>query len=286
MMMRLPVQMSVNPPFLFGLGVFLIVLWWIGIPLLEKASIYYPTRPFDATPAAVNLPFEEVVFQTQDGVSLTGWWIPVSPQVGRARGTVLFFHGNAGNISHRLEHAAMIHGMGLNLLLIDYRGYGKSQGVPSERGLYADALGARRWLESRKEVDAGRILYYGESLGAAAAIDLALKHPPAALIMEAPFSSVAAMAKRYYPWLPAWLLRSRYDNLSKITRAACPVLIFHSRQDEITPFAHSQQIIEASGSRLKRLIPLSGEHNEAFLLEIRRIVVEMEIFLSEAGLSR
>lgn len=259
------------------------LLVWIVIPILERVSIYYPnipTREIEMTPRQVGLDFEEVAFQAADGVRLTGWWIPADP----ARGTVIFFHGNAGNISHRLFQAEFFHKLGLQLLLFDYRGYGGSDGSPTERGLYQDALGAWAYVVARKQVDKDRLIYYGESLGVAVAVEQALRDPPQLLVLESGFTSVPAMARRIYPWLPiGGFLRSRYDNLSKIGKVTCPTLFIHSREDEIIPFAHGEQLFSRSGARLKRLLPLKSGHNELFVNHHDQIAKELTRFLEEAG---
>ncbi len=280
--MKLVMELTVVFRFFLLLAGFLGLLYWVGIPFLERSSIYYPTKPIDNTPAAADIPFDSVTFPAEDGIRLSGWWMP-APEGVLARGTVLFFHGNAGNISHRLDHAVLIHRLGFHQLFFDYRGYGESAGSPSEKGLYRDALGAVRYLEKRTEVDSKRLVYYGESLGAAVAVDLAARRLPAVLVLEASFSSVPEMAKRYYPWLPVWLLRSRYDNLSKIRKITCPTLIFHSRDDEIVPLEHSNRLIEASGASVSRREVLRGGHNEAFLLEMRRISEELDRFFRDVG---
>ena len=280
--MKLGMELTVAFRFVLILAVFLGLLYWVGIPFLERSSIYYPTKPIEKTPAAADIPFDRVTFPAEDGTLLSGWWMP-APEGALARGTILFFHGNAGNISHRLDHAVLIHRLGFHQLLFDYRGYGESAGSPSEKGLYRDALGAVRYLEKRKEVDLERLVYYGESLGAAVAVDLAARRLPAVLVLEAPFSSVPEMAKRYYPWLPVWLLRSHYDNLSKIGKITCPTLIFHSRDDEIVPLEHSSRLIGTSGASISRREVLRGGHNEAFLLEVRRISEELDRFFRDVG---
>jgi fermentation-respiration switch protein FrsA (DUF1100 family) len=275
--MALKLQMSASPVYLIAAFLILLFVALVWIPAIEKKSTYYPTREFDSEPGSVGLVFEEVTFQAEDGVPLVGWWMPAS---GAARGTMIFFHGNAGNMSHRLIQAQILHALGLNLLYFDYRGYGKSGGTPSEKGLYADARAALKYAQGRQP---GPLLYYGESLGAAAAIDLAVESPPAALVLEAPFISVPEMAKKYYPWVPAWLLHTRYDNLSKIGKIAVPTLFFHSTDDAITPYEHSRRLSGASGSK-SRLVPLTGGHNGAFMMEMDRIAKELDRFLREAGL--
>ena len=266
---------------LIGFGLLGIILYW-GVPLFEASQIYFPTREWDGTPQNLGFAYEEVSFPAEDGVLLSGWWVPLE----KARGTVILFHGNAGNISHRLHHLELYRRLGLQALLFDYRGYGRNGGRPSEKGLYRDAVGALRYLERRGDVPMDRIVYCGESLGAAVAVELALNRPPSLLILEGAFTSVPAMAGRIYPWLPIGpLLRTRFDNLAKVPRVSCPTLLIHSRQDELVPFSFGEHLWKASGARVKKLYPISGGHNEAFLLHADEIAAQWERFLSEAGLS-
>jgi fermentation-respiration switch protein FrsA (DUF1100 family) len=190
----------------------------------------------------------------------------------------LFCHGNAGNISHRLDKLEKFHALGANVLIFDYRGYGQSDGHPSELGTYQDADSAYQWLVKREalsvENDAGnplhasrstpRVVFYGESLGCAVAVEMAVRHPGAGLILESPFTSTVAMAKRIFPWLPVkWIVRYRYDNLSKIPKIKMPVLILHSPQDEIVPFAMGRQLFNAAPPP-KQFLELTGDHNDGY----------------------
>jgi len=231
---------------------------------LEQRYIYFPDRQLVATPAAVGLDYEEVRFQAADGTPLHGWYIP--GQAGRP--AVVFCHGNAGNISHRLESLRLLHGLGLSVFLFDFRGYGRSTGTPSEEGTYSDARGALAWLRQRGWKP-GQLIYFGESLGAAVAVDLALEHPPAGLVLEAPFTSIAAMGRHHYFLLYSligWLLDARYDNLAKIGKIRSPLLIIQGAADSIVPPAMAGRLYEAAaGPKTLRLIPGAG-HNDLILV--------------------
>jgi hypothetical protein len=227
---------------------------------LEQRYIYFPDRQLVATPAAVVLAYEEVRFVADDGTALHGWYLP-----GEAdRPLVVFCHGNAGNISHRLESLHLLHGLGLSVFIFDYRGYGQSEGTPSEEGTYADARGAFAWLRQRGWTPA-QMVYFGESLGAAVALQLAVEQPPAGLVLEAPFTSIAAMGRHHYSllyFLLGWLLDARYDNLAKIGGIRSPLLIIQGEADTIVPLAMSRRLYEAAKEpKTLRLIP-GADHND------------------------
>jgi hypothetical protein len=227
---------------------------------LEQRYIYFPDRKLIATPTAVGLAYEEVRFAAADGTALHGWYLP--GEAGRP--LVVFCHGNAGNISHRLESLDLLHGLGLSVFIFDYQGYGQSEGRPSEEGTYADARGALAWLRQRGWTPA-QLVYFGESLGAAVAVQLALEHPPAGLVLEAPFTSIAAMGRHHYLLLHlllGWLLDARYDNLAKIGKIRSPLLIIQGEADTIVPPAMSRRLYEAAGGpKTLRLIP-GANHND------------------------
>jgi len=214
-------------------------------------------------PNSFGLPFEELRLTAEDGASIHGWFLPApSSKPGYA---ILFCHGNAGNISHRLTKSRLLRPLGLAILLFDYRGYGRSEGTPSEEGTYWDAEAAYRYLVDKKGYSPDRIVLYGESLGAAVALELALRRASRALILESPFTSVPDMGQRIFPYLPLrWLLRYRYDNLAKIPGLREPIFILHSPQDDVVPYEMGRRLFEAAPEP-KRFFQLSGDHNEGFL---------------------
>jgi uncharacterized protein len=226
---------------------------------IERNLIYFPIRDLVGDPSRVGLPFRELVFTALDGVQLHGWLVP-----GRVDTVLLWCHGNAGNISHRLDNIRLFADeLGIGVFIFDYRGYGKSEGVPTEAGLVADTHAALAALR-REGVPAERIVYFGRSLGAAVAIDLALAHPPVALVLESPFLSVAAMANRTLPGA-GYLIRTRWDSLAKIPRVRAPLLVLHGDADEIVPFTHGQQLF-AAAPEPKRFYAIRGaQHNDTYL---------------------
>lgn len=229
---------------------------------LQSQFIYFPDlgREMIATPAARGLAYDAVALRTSDGETLAGWWVPV----GEPRGTVLLFHGNAGNISHRIDYLAMFHRLGYSTLIIDYRGYGKSTGKPDEEGTYRDAEASWNWLEARG-IAARDIILFGESLGGGVATWLAVGRKPRALVLASTFTSIPDLGAALYPWLPVrQLARIHYDNVARLPDVDAPVLIMHSPDDEIVPYAHASRLFDAAREP-KGLVKLAGGHNEGFV---------------------
>jgi fermentation-respiration switch protein FrsA (DUF1100 family) len=243
-----------------GLAVFAVLALAL---IFERRFIYYPERAHEATPAQMGVPAEEVALRAEDGVNLHGWYLPVED----ARFTILFNHGNAGNISHRLDRALLLQAkLHASVLLYDYRGYGKSEGSPDEEGTYRDAQAAHRYLVETKKVLPADLVIMGESLGSAVALDLALEKPAAALVLEAPFTSVPDMARTTALFALAPLVRTRYDNLGKVARLERPLLILHGDRDEVVPFRLGQKLFEAAGQPKTFLAVPGAGHNDVYLV--------------------
>ena len=264
--------------------------------LFQSRLVFFPdtAREFSATPQTYGLAFESAQIRTVDGETLHGWWIPAeggSPAEGSTtqgsttggsatRGIVLLFHGNAGNISHRIDYAQMFNRMGYACLLVDYRGYGKSSGSPSEEGTYQDALAAWNWLQSRG-AKPGDVVIAGESLGGGVASWLAAQHAPRALLLMSAFTSIPELAAKIYPFLPVRLIsRISYDTLANLRRIKAPVLIAHSRGDEVVPFAHGEALYAAAGEP-KQFLELQGSHNTGFIFAREDWVRAVEKFLEQ-----
>ncbi|MBU0680634.1 MAG: alpha/beta hydrolase [Proteobacteria bacterium] len=234
-----------------------------------------PSRQVETTPAEVGLAYEPVTLTTSDHIELDAWFLPAAA----ARGVILFCHGNAGNISHRLDSLLIFHRLGFSTLIFDYRGYGRSQGTPTEAGTYADAEAAWQYLVEERHIDPGRIVLFGRSLGAAVAAQLATVHRPGALIIESCFTSVPDMAAQLYPLLPARLLsRLNYNVLDYVQQVSCPLLVVHSPDDEIIPFNHGERIFAAARSA-KMFLELKGGHNEGFFVTGEAYVKGLADFL-------
>ena len=231
--------------------------------MIDRRFIFFPTREVSSTPAHWGLDFEEVYFQADDGVRLHGWFVP-----GEGKVTWLWTHGNGGNISHRLENIMLLHNqLGVNIFLFDYRGYGLSEGRPSEKGTYRDALGAVTYLASRQDIDPRRVLYFGRSLGAAVAVWLAAQHQPYGLILESPFASVKDMAKLAFPRLPLYLLiRNKYDSLARIGKLSCPLLILHGDRDEVIPLSQGRKLYDAAKEPKRFYVITGAAHNDTYIV--------------------
>ncbi len=247
-----------------GIGLFIAL--YLGLTLLvfvfQGSFIFFPTRDMIATPAMVGLAYDEVRFETEDGVMLAGWFIPNE----RTADVVLFFHGNAGNISYRLESIEQFHRLGLSVFIIDYRGYGQSGGKISEPGSYLDAEAAWRYLVEERGVEPEQIIIFGRSLGGAIATWLAERYSPRALILESTFTSVPDMGARQFPFLPVKLLaRIRYNTENRLPQVSTPILIIHSPNDEIIPYSHGRRLFEVA-PKPKEFLQISGGHNEGFII--------------------
>lgn len=255
-----------------GLGLIL-----LGVPVIERSFIYYPTRGVAATPGDVGLDFEEVVFRARDGTRLHGWFVPAEGDR-----TLLWFHGNAGNISDRVDPLRELHDeLDANIFLVSLRGYGRSEGRPHEQGTYLDARAALDALRRRDDIDPGRVVYYGQSLGAAIAVHLATDQPPAALVLEAAFTSVPDMARHHYRLPLGFLIRTRYDTLSKIADVGAPLLLLHGTDDEVVPFTMSERLYEAAREP-KRLHRVEGaRHNDVSLVDATGYYGQVRAFLEE-----
>jgi len=233
---------------------------FISIRYIERKSLYYPMKEIITEPDEIGMRFEDVYFKASDNVRLHGWFIPNH----KAGYTIIFAHGNAGNISHRLEKLSILYEMGLAIFIIDYRGYGKSQGTPSEQGFYRDIRGAYDYLVKEKKKEGRDILLYGESLGGVCAIDLAGNVDVGAVITEDTFTSIEDMARIAYPFIPPFVFSSRFDAIHKIKKVNCPKLIIHSTDDEIVPFRLGDKLFQAAGQP-KQFLKIRGTHNNAFL---------------------
>ena len=239
-------------------GLAVLVGW---LYLMQPGMVFYPLRELQATPADWGLAYEDVWLQSGDGVRLHGWYLP-SPGAQKA---LLFLHGNAGNISHRRDSLAIFHRLGLDVLIIDYRGYGGSAGSPDEQGLYRDAQAGWDYLTGERGFAGKDVLVFGRSLGGAVAAHLASRVPAGGLILESTFSSARDFARRAFPLLShVMLLRYRFDTVAALRQVHCPVLVLHSPTDEIMPYALGQAVYAAAHPP-KAFVELRGDHNGGFL---------------------
>lgn len=241
----------------------------------EHSQVYHPSRTMDATGAELGRPFENVFFKTGDGIELNGWFFPANTNSPRAHLAVLVCHGNGGNISHRLALYRALLETGVAVFAFDYRGYGRSQGRPGEEGTYLDAQAAYQWLTKEGFAD---IIVFGESLGGGIASELCLREKMRGLILLSAFTSIPDIGKEFFPWLPAKLLGTiEYDTRARLPRLKIPVLVMHSRADELAAFHHAERNF-AAANEPKLFWEISGGHNDA-LDEPARFVEGIEKFL-------
>jgi fermentation-respiration switch protein FrsA (DUF1100 family) len=245
------------------------VAFGLYLYLSQDRMVFFPTHELEGSPGDLGLDFQELMIEVADGERVHAWFVPAprdnpsgDDSAENDRPTVIFCHGNGGNISHRLATIEVIHRLGGDLLLFDYRGYGQSDGSPSEANLYADAEACYRWLIDEIGVQPDRIVWFGRSLGGAVAVDLAARVDCAGLIVESSFTSAKEMGRRMFPWFPiGLLLRYQFDSVEKIGRVGCPVLVMHSQEDDMIPYSMGRQLFERAAEP-KEFVTLVGDHNE------------------------
>jgi fermentation-respiration switch protein FrsA (DUF1100 family) len=234
-----------------------VILFLIYVRYLESTSIFFPNRVILATPQDAGIAYEDVTLTAQDGILLHGWLMKHPGAVS----TILLLHGNASNVSDCLETVLYYYKIGLNVFIVDYRGYGNSQGKPSEEGMYRDTLAAYDYLLARNDIDSKKIIVYGGSLGGAAAIDLATKRDVPFLIIDSAFSSARDMAKIMYPYIPGFLISTKMDSLAKIKHVKGAKLFMHSLDDEMIPYHLGKKLFDAA-LEPKTMITVNGGHND------------------------
>ena len=263
---------------ILGLAVSVYLVLALALYLFQGKMVFlsnFPERALSASPGDIGLAFEDVRLTTSDAKQLHGWYVPAMD----SRGVVLFFHGNAGNISHRLDSIRIFFELDLDVLIIDYRGYGQSSGKTTEQGTYLDAQAAWDYLTKDRGIPAERIIVFGRSLGGAVSAWLGAQNNPAGVIIESSFTSGADMAGRLYPFLPVRLLtRLKYPVSDYAARLDWPVLVIHSRHDEIIPFEMGQAIYMAVKQQ-KQFLELAGDHNNGFLLSHDEYITGINRFI-------
>ncbi|MBL1140982.1 MAG: alpha/beta hydrolase [Proteobacteria bacterium] len=260
--------------------IFILLSTWLSLNIMfhffQSNFIYFPDNTVVTTPDYLSLDYEDLTLKTNDGIELNAWWIP-NPN---ARATLLFFHGNAGNISHRLGSINIFHKLGLSVFIIDYRGYGKSTGKPTEKGTYIDAETAWNYLIKEKNVKPDNIIIFGRSLGGAIAAWLAEKHQATGLIIESSFTSIAEIGKHYYPYLPTSLLaRIKYPSINRMQNIHSPVLVIHSATDEIVPYKFGQDLFNAANEP-KTFLDIQGNHNDGYMFSGNTYINGLNHFIS------
>ncbi len=244
---------------------------------MQGEMIYFPDTTLTATPNDIGLDYESVTLTTADRLAISAWFVP-APE---ARATLLFCHGNAGNISDRLDSIRIMHVLRLNVLIFDYRGFGQSQGAPDEQGTYADADAAWDYLVTVRKIAPQAILIFGRSLGSAVAAETAVRHPDAGgLILESGFTSIAEMGKKILPYLPIDLLvRYKYATSDKVGTIQMPKLIIHSPDDEVVPFQQGLELYQKAAIS-KTFLQIQGSHNSGFLSSGKIYTEGLDRFIS------
>jgi len=266
-----------------GSGLVLLVFVIVLFRFLENTLIFYPDRDLVASPRDIGLTYEDAWIITSDEIKIHGWFLPSARPETPPAPYLLFLHGNAGNISHRLDNLAGLTKAGLAVLIIDYRGYGRSEGRPSEKGTYLDAQAAYQYLRRKIGVDPDQIVIFGRSLGGAVAVDLAVKAPARALILESAFTSIRDMARVHFPFLPGFLVSDMYESEKKIGRITTPTLFVHGEEDDLVPIAQGRRLFQAHpGPKEFFAIPRAA-HNDTFLVGGSRYYQRLVNFVSHSA---
>jgi len=241
---------------------FLFIVYAVYLYFNQSKYVYFPTSDIVATPSDSGLFYEDLMLKTSDGIKISAWYIHAE----NSKATLLFFHGNGGNISYRIEFIEMFYSLNISTFIIDYRGYGKSEGSPTEEGTYLDSEAAWDYLVNEKNTDPSSIVIYGKSLGGPIAARLAEKHNPAALILDSTFTSTKDIAVKLYPFLPVKkFFKFEYDTVRYLKCVDCPILIIHSIDDNYIPFSHAEKLFDTVDGE-KELVETRGDHNASFMI--------------------
>jgi len=255
-------------------GVYVIICAYLYF--FQNRLIFYPTSDIAVTPDKAGMVYQDQFFELTSGDKIHSWFVPGDS----SKPTVLFLHGNGGNIGYRVEHLQFLHSLGVSTLIIDYRGYGRSTGTPTEQHLYEDAEIAYRWLVESRSVPVERLFLFGESIGGAVAVNLAAKSACAGLIIESSFTSLREIARHAFPFAPTGLLlRSDFDSIKNLPRISCPILVSHSPDDDLIPYQFGRRLFEAAKPP-KQFVRLSGGHNDRGYLSDPAYVKAVGSFLS------
>lgn len=261
--------------FLGILGLYLALMCLLYF--FQSRLMYFPEHRLISTPHELGLRYEAISLRTEDGVELSAWFVPAAAP----RGVLLFCHGNAGNMSHRLASIQIFQQLGLSTFIFDYRGFGTSDGSPSEEGTYLDVKAAWDYLTQKRNVQPEAIILFGESMGGAVAAWLAQDHKPAGLILQSAFTSIKDIAASLYPFFPtSYLVRYGYDTQNYLRRVTCPILVAHSCDDDIVPYSHGVKLYETARG-LKAFLELRGDHNIGFLVSDESYIEGIQQFSSK-----
>ncbi len=272
-------KMSIPNIFLLPIFIVLIIIVVVFYQLLENNVIFHPDSDLDGNPSNWRLSYKDIRFWTPDGQKLHGWFFPLSEESP----VLLFCHGNAGNISHRIENIKLLVKKNISVFIFDYRGYGKSFGKPSEKGIYTDGIAAYDYLTEIEMISPERISVFGRSLGGAVAIEVALQRKVRCLITESTFTSVRDMSKTIFPFfIFSPFIPNHYCNIIKISKVSVPKLIIHGKNDEIIPFNMGQELYkQAKGTKI--FLPIHGAgHNDTYIVGGENYFGTIQNFISSA----
>ncbi|MBC8479624.1 MAG: alpha/beta hydrolase [FCB group bacterium] len=242
----------------------------------QEKYIFSPQKELVADPLVLGLEYNNVIYKTTDGEAISGWFVPAE----NSRGVILICHGNAGNISHRLDTIKIFNMLHLDVFIFDYRGYGESTGIISEEGLYWDALGAWEYLVEKRKYNPDQIIIFGRSLGGSVAAWLAKTRDSAGLILESSFTSIKDLGNLVYPYLPIRMMtRFSFDTLEYLKNVDCPVLVIHSKEDEMIPIDHGLALYKAANQN-KNFLEILGTHNTGFYTSQKKYMQAVEEFLT------
>ena len=273
-MIKIKISLTYYRPLILFL---LLVLIVAGMRFMLPQIVFVPTAEIVTTPVVLSIPFDDVTIVTSDGVRLNGWHIPAPG----ARGTLLFFHGNAGNISHRIDSIKIFHDLKLSVFIIDYRGYGRSEGKPSIPGVTLDALAAWKWLTEEKKIPPENIVVFGRSLGGAIAMELTRHVEPRALILESTFSSLPEMIKiPFMAPVARLIVGDIWNSAEAAATLTAPTLCIHSPDDWIVPYRFGRRLYDAVAGE-KTFVQIRGGHNEGFLESMDVYRPALDIFLTK-----
>ncbi len=263
-----------------GVMAVLFVLYAVLLVGCEKKIIYHPSKFPEGywNPSSMGLNVQDVSFQSEDGIKLHGWFV-ASPN---ARATLLWFHGNAGNLSHRLDNIQRLLPLNINIFIFDYRGYGKSEGTPDEIGIYRDSLAAYNKVLELEGVSVDSLFLFGRSLGGICAVETALNNPARGLILESVFTSASDMSRKIFPLIPlGWAIRSKLDAIGKVPQIKLPKLVLHGDRDEIVPFDLGRKLYDAAADP-KSFYTIEGAgHNDTYIMGGPGYYQALDGFISE-----
>lgn len=252
------------------------LLFFLFVVFFEEKLIFFPS-PYDARDYGMRTtaPIDDVFLETTDRVRIHAWFSRADAKAP----TLLWFHGNAGNLSNRLDQLETLQAGGFNVFAVDFRGYGRSEGTPNEEGTYRDAVAAYDALAARTDIDPRRIVAFGQSLGSAVALDLALRRPCERVILEAPFTSIPAMARATFPVPGAsFLVHTKYDNLAKVRHLGLPLLVLQGNRDEVIPFSMGKQVFAAANDPKEFWEVAGAHHNDVYVVAGREYVRRLRTF--------